>query len=85
MKLLKTGLRRIWSKNDQYFLESWSKVNFIKLAEVRPTLEFSKICKPKCKCSLKDVESKFGGLTGDPTGGNFGNHSEAVSRAARGG
>ena len=53
MKLLKTGLRRIWSKNDQYFLESWSGVNFIKLAEVRPTLELSIIRKHKPKNQVK--------------------------------
>lgn len=53
MKLLKTGLRRIWSKNDQYFLESRSEVNFIKLAEVRPTLELSRIRKHKPKNQVK--------------------------------
>jgi len=53
MKLLKTGLRRIWSKNDQYFLESRSEVNFIKLAEVRPTLELSRIRKRKRKNQVK--------------------------------
>ena len=39
----------------------------------------------RTKLSSKGIESKFGGLTGDPTGGNFGNHSEAINRAARGG
>ena len=53
MKLLKSGLRKIWSKNDQYFLESLSEVNFIKLAEVRPTLELSRIRKHKPKNQVK--------------------------------
>jgi len=69
------------------FLESRSEVNFIKLAEVRPTLELSRIRKRKLKnqVKLERIEPKFGGLTDDPTGGNFGSHSEAISRAARGG
>ena len=53
MKLPKTGLRKIWFKNDQYFLESRSEVNFIKLAEVRPTLELSRIRKHKRKNQVK--------------------------------
>ena len=39
----------------------------------------------RTKLSLIGIGPEFGGPTGDPTGGNFGNHSEAISRAARGG
>jgi len=52
MKLQKTGLKKVWSKNDQYFHKSLSKVIFINLA-VRPSLEFNKIRKHKHKNQVK--------------------------------